>query len=144
MERSKDENEHIRKVIEQTQKMRAVSKELKAIAKEIVKKSKETAKVDTGRLKRSISYVVNLDGIITFSEADYGQLDGNSKLLENIKIMFPENEPYIYCTQSKDGKQTVVFSKTVDKIETKRVIENKMNIESKGESFITRIKNMFR
>lgn len=107
------EKDRVIKVLKQTEKMRTVSKELKEIAKEIVKKSKETARVDTGFLKRSISYVVNLEGVITFTEAYYGQIDGNSQLLENIKKMFPEDEPYKYCTQDENGKVTVVISKEI-------------------------------
>lgn len=107
------EKNRVIKVLKQTEKMRAVSKELKEIARKIVKKSKETARVDTGFLKRSISYVVNLEGVITFTEAYYGQIDGNSQLLDNIKKMFPEDEPYNYCTQDENGKVTVVVSKEV-------------------------------
>ena len=108
------EKERISKIIKRTEKMRTVSKELKAIAREIVKKSKETARVDTGRLKRSISYVVNLDGVITFTEAHYGQIDGNSQLLENIKAMFPKEEPYNYTVQEDNGSVTVVIRKQVE------------------------------
>lgn len=132
------------RIIEQTRKIREVSKELKGIAKEIVKTSKESAKVDTGFLKRSISFVVNLDGIITFSEADYGQLDGNSKLLENIKKMFPKNESYIYSVQDKNGGQIIVLSETADKADIKEIVPNDKKIDTKGESFINRIKNMFK
>ena len=139
MEKSTEEKQRISKVIEHTAKMRAVSKDLKTIANEIVKKSKETAKVDTGLLKRSISYVVNLDGIITFTQFHYGELDGNSQLVENIKKMFPENEPYIYCTQGKDGSQRVVFTKSIANPDTKE------SFEAKGiQSFITRLKNMMK
>jgi len=58
-------------------------KEIRAIAREIVEKSKNTAHVDTGRLKRSISYVIDLQGIHTFTEVFYGQFGDNSDLEEN-------------------------------------------------------------
>lgn len=108
------DKDRVSKIIKETEKMQTVSKELKAIAREIVKKSKETARVDTGRLKRSISYVVNLEGIITFTEAHYGQIDGNSQLLENIKCMFPKDEPYNYSVQDDSGNVTMVIRKQAE------------------------------
>lgn len=108
------DKDRVSKIIKETEKMQTVSKELKAIAREIVKKSKETARVDTGRLKRSISYVVNLEGIITFTEAHYGQIDGNSQLLENIKCMFPKDEPYNYSVQDDNGNVTMVIRKQAE------------------------------
>jgi hypothetical protein len=63
--------------------------EIKNIARDIVEKSKRTAHVDTGRLRRSISYVIDLQGVITFTEVFYGQFLDNSDLEENIKSMMP-------------------------------------------------------
>jgi len=121
MANSKEENERIRKVIEQTQKMRAVPKELKAIAKDIVKKSKETA--HDRFLKDSIYYVVDLDGVINFN--------GDSQLLENIKSMFPADVPYKY-----NGNLTKVI-----KID----IENDKSLNDGGkQSFFKRLKGIFK
>ena len=83
--------------------------ELRAIARDIVSKSKEAAHVDTGRLKRSISYVVDLKGIITFTEVFYGQFGDNSDLEENIKKMMPSGVPWklIYVDDNGNPFQLV-------------------------------------
>ena len=64
--------------------------ELRALGRSIVSASKSSARVDTGRLKRSISYVINLQGVLTFTEVFYGQFGDNSDLEENINAMMPE------------------------------------------------------
>ena len=83
--------------------------ELRTIAREIVDKSKKSAHVDTGRLKRSISYVINLQGVPTFTEVFYGQFGDNSDLEENIKAMFPSSVPYnlIYVDDNGNPYQVV-------------------------------------
>ena len=86
--------------------------ELKSIAREIVQKSKSAAHVDTGRLKRSISYVVNLQGVITFTEVFYGQFGENSDLKENIKSMWPNGVAYNLIYTDDDGKPYQVVRKT--------------------------------
>ena len=86
--------------------------ELKSIAREIVQKSKSAAHVDTGRLKRSISYVVNLQGVITFTEVFYGQFGENSDLEENIKSMWPNGIPYNLIYTDDDGKPYQVVKRT--------------------------------
>ena len=86
--------------------------ELKSIAREIVQKSKGSAHVDTGRLKRSISYVVNLQGVITFTEVFYGQFGENSDLKENIKSMWPNGVAYNLIYTDDDGKPYQVVRRT--------------------------------
>jgi len=83
--------------------------ELIAIARDIVQKSKASAHVDTGRLKRSISFVVNLQGVITFTEVFYGQFGDNSDLEENINKMFPIDAPFnlIYVDDNGNPYQVV-------------------------------------
>jgi len=82
---------------------------LRKIARNIVKQSKNDAEVDTGRLKRSISYVIDKQGVYTFTEVFYGQFNNNSKLEENIKEMFPKGEPYnlLYTDDNGAPYQTV-------------------------------------
>ncbi len=87
--------------------------ELKSIAREIVQKSKSAAHVDTGRLKRSISFVVNLQGVVTFTEVFYGQFGDNSDLEENIKSMWPNGVAYNLIYTDDDGKPYQVVRKTV-------------------------------
>lgn len=86
--------------------------ELRTIAREIVQKSKASAHVDTGRLKRSISFVVNLQGVITFTEVFYGQFGENSDLEENIKSMWPNGVAYNLIYTDDDGKPYQVVRKT--------------------------------
>lgn len=83
--------------------------ELRTLAREIVDKSKKSAHVDTGRLKRSISYVINLQGVPTFTEVFYGQFGDNSDLEENLKAMWPTDEPYnlIYTDDNGNPYQVV-------------------------------------
>ena len=86
--------------------------ELKSIAREIVQKSKSAAHVDTGRLKRSISFVVNLQGVVTFTEVFYGQFGENSDLDENIKSMWPNGVAYNLIYTDDDGKPYQLVKKT--------------------------------
>ena len=86
--------------------------ELKSIAREIVQKSKSAAHVDTGRLKRSISFVVNLQGVVTFTEVFYGQFGENSDLKENIKSMWPNGVAYNLIYTDDDGKPYQVVRRT--------------------------------
>ena len=86
--------------------------ELKTIAREIVQKSKKSAHVDTGRLKRSISYVINLQGIFTFTEVFYGQFGDNSDLEENIKSMWPNGVAFNLIYVDDNGNPYQVVRKT--------------------------------
>lgn len=87
-------------------------KEIRAIAREIVEKSKNTAHVDTGRLKRSISYVIDLQGIPTFTEVFYGQFGDNSDLEENIKLMMPAGVAWKLIYTDDNGNPYQVVRKT--------------------------------
>jgi hypothetical protein len=86
--------------------------ELRAIARDIVTKSKKAAHVDTGRLKRSISFVVNLQGVITFTEVFYGQFGDNSDLEENINRFWPKSEPFNLIYVDDNGNPYQVVRKT--------------------------------
>lgn len=96
--------------------------ELRKIAREIVRKSKSAAHVDTGRLKMTISYVINREGIFTFTEVFYGQFGENSDLEENIKSMWPNGVSYNLIYTDDDGKPYQVVRKTASgraSVETK-------------------------
>lgn len=86
--------------------------ELRTIAREIVQKSKSAAHVDTGRLKRSISFVVNLQGVVTFTEVFYGQFGDNSDLEENIKSMWPNGVAYNLIYTDDNGNPYQVVRRT--------------------------------
>jgi hypothetical protein len=87
-------------------------KELRALSKEIVDKSKASARVDTGLLKRSISYVIDLDGVPTFTEFFYGQFGDNSDLEENINAMMPIGEAWKLIYVDESGQPFQVVRKT--------------------------------
>ena len=53
--------------------------EIRAIAQEVVRRAKGTAHVDTGALKRSISYTY-VRQVVIFRELFYGQFGDNSEL----------------------------------------------------------------
>ena len=93
-------------------KVDAVPDNIKRIADSIVAKSKGTAHVDTGRLKRSISWVIDLKGIPTFTQVFYGQFHENSELEENIKEMFPSGQPYNLIYTDDNGMPYQVVRKT--------------------------------
>lgn len=86
--------------------------ELRKIAREIVQKSKASARVDTGRLKMTISYVINREGIFTFTEVFYGQFGENSDLEENIKSMWPNRVAYNLIYTDDNGNPYQVVRKT--------------------------------
>ena len=62
-------------------------KEIRAIAQRVVDQTKATARVDTGALKRSISYTY-VKGLVTFRMIYYGQFGKNTQLEQNaVKLM---------------------------------------------------------
>lgn len=61
---------------------------IRAIAQKIVDMSKSTARVDTGALKRSISYTY-VKGLVTFRMIYYGQFGNNAKLESNAERLMP-------------------------------------------------------
>ena len=111
MPRSKAE---ISAVIKKTEKMRSVSKEIKAICRDIVKRSRKVAREDTGRLKRSIDYVIDLEGNPKFTEVYYGQFGDNSELAENIKKLMPKGVKWnlIYTDENGQPFQVIRSSST--------------------------------
>lgn len=62
--------------------------DIRAVGAKIVSESKSTARVDTGALKRSISFSY-VKGVMIFRELFYGQFGTNSKLEANAKRLVP-------------------------------------------------------
>jgi len=62
--------------------------EIRAVAQSIVDQSKSTARVDTGALKRSISFTYVRQEVI-FRMLYYGQFGKNSKLEANARRLMP-------------------------------------------------------
>ena len=62
--------------------------EIRAIGQKVVDKSKQTSKVDTGALKRSISFTY-VKEVLIFRELYYGQFNDNSELEKNAIKLVP-------------------------------------------------------
>jgi hypothetical protein len=94
--------------------------EIRKIAQDIVNKSKRTAHVDTGALKRSISYTY-VKEIVIFRQLFYGQFYNNSELEKNAARLMPNgtNWKIIY---TNFGGQTVEVSRTRAGRKTQRSI----------------------
>ena len=84
--------------------------DIRKIAQDIVNKSKRTAHVDTGALKRSISYTY-VKEIVIFRQLFYGQFYNNSELEKNAARLMPNgtNWKIIYTSF---GGQTVEVGRT--------------------------------
>jgi hypothetical protein len=85
-------------------------KEIRKVAQKVVDMSKRSARVDTGALRRSISYTY-VNKIVIFRELFYGQFGTNSLLERNAARLMPNGTEYkiIYTTF---GGQTVEISPT--------------------------------
>jgi len=62
--------------------------EIRVIAQKIVNLSKASSRIDTGFLRRSISYTIE-QNVFIFVEVFYGQFGTNSKLEANAKRLMP-------------------------------------------------------
>ena len=92
----------------------SVTAEESALAERVVAKSRNEARVDTGRLKRSINKKVQR-GVIVFREYFYGAYPEkkgrkNSTLEENAKAMMG-NIPYKIERLDEDGNSAVEVNK---------------------------------
>lgn len=85
-------------------------KEIRKVAQKVVDMSKRSARVDTGALRRSISYTY-VRGVVIFRELFYGQFGTNSQLERNAARLMPNGTEYkiIYTTF---GGETVEISPT--------------------------------
>jgi len=118
----------------------SVTLEEEALAERVVQKSKDEARVDTGRLKRSINQKVQR-GVIVFREYYYGaypETKGrkNSTLEENAKRMMG-NIPYKIERLDEEGD----IVEGVNKATSGRVAtyERQKKIESKAMSLTAKI-----
>lgn len=63
------------------------------LAEKIVQQAKSTSHVDTGALKRSISFTF-IKGVLTFRELYYGQWNNNSRLEDLAEDLIPKDTPW--------------------------------------------------
>lgn len=85
--------------------------EQEALAATIVDKAKASSRIDTGALRRSISFGY-VNGILTFRELYYGQWNGNSELEKLATAMIPRDTPWNIQYTTFGG---AVYTKTVKK-----------------------------
>lgn len=79
------------------------------LAERIVSLAKQSARIDTGSLRRSISFRFE-KGILTFKQLYYGQWNGNSKLEDLANKMIPNGTPYMMEYSEFGGK---IYTQTV-------------------------------
>lgn len=118
----------------------SVTPEQNALAELVVAKSKNEARVDSGRLKRSINKKVQR-GSIVFREYYYGEYGDNSTLEENAKRMMG-NVPYKIERLNEDG--SVSESKTVSssgRFIPSMIAKKKVSIISGARALINKILN---
>jgi hypothetical protein len=85
-------------------------KEIRAIAQRVVDLSKSTARVDTGALRRSISYTY-VKGLVTFRMIYYGQFGKNAQLEKNAVKLMPRGVEW-RIVYTKFGGNTYEVGKT--------------------------------
>lgn len=84
--------------------------EIRNIAQNVVDISKRSARVDTGALKRSISFTY-VKGVVIFRELFYGQFGSNSMLERNAARLIPNGTDYKIIYTSFGG-QTIEIGPT--------------------------------
>lgn len=85
-------------------------REIRKIAQRVVDMSKRSARVDTGALRRSISYTY-VRGVVIFRELFYGQFGTNSRLERNAARLMPRGTEY-QIIYTAFGGQTVEIGPT--------------------------------
>lgn len=84
--------------------------EIRAIAKRVVDQTKSTARVDTGALKRSVSYTY-VKGLVTFRMIYYGQFGKNAQLEKNALRLMPRGVEW-RIVYTKFGGDTYEIGRT--------------------------------
>ena len=114
--------------------------EVRAIAQNIVNQSKNTARVDTGALKRSISYTY-VRGVVTFRELYYGQYGTNSKLEKNAERLMPNGiEWRIIYTDFGGNTRTVGRTRTGRRTQSSAIASAILYGTSKIKALINKVR----
>jgi hypothetical protein len=96
---------------------------IRAVAKSIIDQSKSTARVDTGALKRSISFTYVREQVI-FRMLYYGQFGKNSKLEANARLLMPSGVKWkIIYTEFGGGTYEVGVTQT-GRNSTRKIIDS--------------------
>jgi len=96
---------------------------IRAVAQSIIDQSKSTARVDTGALKRSISFTYVKEQVI-FRMLYYGQFGKNSKLEANARRLMPSGVKWkIIYTEFGGGTYEVGVTQT-GRNSTRKIIDS--------------------
>jgi hypothetical protein len=96
---------------------------IRAVAQSIIDQSKSTARVDTGALKRSISFTYVKEQVI-FRMLYYGQFGKNSKLEANARRLMPSGVKWkIIYTEFGGGTFEVGVTQT-GRNSTRKIIDS--------------------
>jgi len=96
---------------------------IRAVAQSIVDQSKSTARIDTGALKRSISFTYVREQVI-FRMLYYGQFGKNSKLEANARRLMPSGVKWkIIYTEFGGGTFEVGVTQT-GRNSTRKIIDS--------------------
>jgi hypothetical protein len=76
--------------------------EIRALAQKVVDLTKSTAHVDTGALRRSISYTY-VRNVVIFRQLFYGVYGNNAKLENNAKMIMPYNVQWEIINTDTNG-----------------------------------------
>jgi len=96
---------------------------IRAVAQSIVDQSKSTARIDTGALKRSISFTYVKEQVI-FRMLYYGQFGKNSKLEANARRLMPSGVKWkIIYTEFGGGTFEVGVTQT-GRNSTRKIIDS--------------------
>ncbi len=117
--------------------MQLTELEARAIAQRVVNAAKATAHVDTGALKRSISFTY-VRGVIIFRQLYYGVYYENSRLEDYAEQYIPYGQPW-KLVLTKFGGETVEIGKTAGGRALRKVIK-----EYVGKTTTSKIKDLIR
>ena len=113
---------------------------IRAVAQSIIDQSKSSARVDTGALKRSISFTYVREQVI-FRMLYYGQFGKNSKLEANARRLMPSGVKWkIIYTEFGGGTYEVGVTQT-GRNSTRKIIDS---ITRSSTSAVTSLLNRIR
>ena len=94
--------------------------EIRAKAQRVVDATKASAHVDTGALRRSISYTY-VNNVVIFRQLFYGVYYDNAKLERNARLYMPSEVQWTIVNTDTNGREVNVGSTGAGKIITKLI-----------------------
>ena len=115
-------------------------KEIRKIAQKIVDISKRSAHVDTGALRRSISYTY-VKEVVIFRQLYYGQFNNNSELERNASALIPRGVKWKIIYTAFGGNTIEVTPTRSGRRSQRTILSNLLNgSTSKIKALIARTK----